>query len=217
MTNCVPTAQMVRLLLVPVVEPPENSCRMNRVLSIFLLLPVVALVICRGKPSRSVFDNSNVASWSSWALRRILPSFGPSCQDGGERLLRQDRSPRRCPTRWVTVNKLSDDAPQSRARWVALEFRVRCGDKHEYFSETLDQALVKAVVAPAARRAEGEDIVVAVFDVRRAYLYTEEKSDTVVELPDHVLAEFWTAHIGKLHKALYRTRPAATSWGDELR
>ena len=132
---------------------------MNRVLSIFLLLPVVALVICRGKPSRSVFDNSNVASWSSWALRRILPSFGPSCQDGGEN--RQDRSLRRCPTRWVTVNKGSGDALQSRAWWVALEFRVRCGDKHEYLSETLDPALVKAVVAPAARRAEGEDIVAA--------------------------------------------------------
>ena len=36
-------------------------------------------------------------------------------------------------TRWVTVNKGSDDAPQLRARWVAQEFRGRCGDKHEYF------------------------------------------------------------------------------------
>ena len=45
-------------------------------------------------------------------------------------------------------------------------FRGRCGDEHEYFSETPDLALVKAVVAHAARRAEGESIVVAVFDVR---------------------------------------------------
>ena len=58
-------------------------------------------------------------------------------------------------TRWVTVNNGSDDAP-----------RGRCGDKHELFSETPDLALVKAVVAHAARRAEGEHIVVAVFDVR---------------------------------------------------
>ena len=29
-TTCVPLAQMVQLLLVPVVESPENSCRMNR-------------------------------------------------------------------------------------------------------------------------------------------------------------------------------------------
>ena len=55
-------------------------------------------------------------------------------------------------TRWV--NKGSDDAPQLRAGWVAQAFRGRCGDKHEYFSETPDLALVKAVIAHAARRAE---------------------------------------------------------------
>ena len=66
-------------------------------------------------------------------------------------------------TRWVTVNKGSDVAPELRAGWVAQEFRGRCGDKHEYFPETLDLALVKAVIAHAARRAESEDIVVAVF------------------------------------------------------
>ena len=120
-------------------------------------------------------------------------------------------------TRWVTVNKGSDDAPQLRARWVAQEFRGRYGDKHEYFSETPDQALVKAVIAHTARRAESEDIVVAVFDVRRAYFYAEEKRDTFVELPDYVPAEFRTTHVGKLRKALCGTRPAAASWGDELR
>ena len=119
-------------------------------------------------------------------------------------------------TRWVTVNKGSDDALQLRARWVAQEFRGRRGDKQEYFSETPDLALVKAVVAHAAR-AESEAIVVAVLDVRRACFYAEEKRETFVELPDHVPAEFWTTHVGKLHKALYGTRPAAASRGDELR
>ena len=61
------------------------------------------------------------------------------------------------------------------AWWVAQEFRGRCGDKHEYFSETPDLALVKAVIAHAARLAESEDIVAAVFDVRRAYFHAEEK------------------------------------------
>ena len=120
-------------------------------------------------------------------------------------------------TRWVTVNKGSDDASQLRARWVAQEFRGRCGEKHEYFSETPDLALVKAVVAHAARLAESEDIVVAVFGVRRAYLYAEEKRDTFVELPDYVFAEFRATHVGKLRKALCGTRRAAASWGDELR
>ena len=48
----------------------------------------------------------------------------------------------------------------------------------KYFSETLDLALAKAVIAHAARRAEGEDVVVAVFDARRAYFYAEEKRET---------------------------------------
>ena len=54
----------------------------------------------------------------------------------------------------------------SYVRGVAQEFRGRCVNKHEYFPETLDLALVKAVIAHAARRAESEDIVVAAFDVR---------------------------------------------------
>ena len=120
-------------------------------------------------------------------------------------------------TRWVAVDKGSDDAPQLRARWVTQEFRGRCGDKRENFSETPDLAFVKAVIAHAARRAESEDIVVAVFDDRRAHFHAEEKRDTFVELPDCVPAEFWTAHVGKLRKEWYGTRPAAASWRDELR
>ena len=90
---------------------------------------------------------------------------------------RSDAAERGCRvvrTRWVTVNKGSDDNPQIRARWVAQEFRGRCGDKHEFFSETPDLALVKAVIAHAARRAEHEDVVVAVFDVRTSALKRKE-------------------------------------------
>ena len=35
---------------------------MNRVFSIFLLLPVMVMVVCRGKPSGSVLVNTNMAS-----------------------------------------------------------------------------------------------------------------------------------------------------------
>ena len=38
-------------------------------------------------------------------------------------------------------------------------------------------ALVKDVIAHAARRAESEDSVAAVFDVWRAYFYAEEKRE----------------------------------------
>ena len=130
-------------------------------------------------------------------------------------VLRSDAAKKGCRvirTRWVMANKGSDDNPQIRARWVAQEFRGRCGDKHEYSSETPDLALVKAVIAHAARWTERRDTVVAVFDVRRAYFYAEEKRDTFVELPDYVPAEFHASHVGKLRKALYGARPAAASW-----
>ena len=55
-------------------------------------------------------------------------------------------------------------------------------------------------------------MVIAVFDIRRAYFCAKEKRDTFVELPDCVPAGFRATHVGKLRKALYGTRP-----GDELR
>ena len=97
-TNCVLAAQMVRLLLAPVVEPPENSCRMNRVFSIFLLLPVMAMVICRGTPWGSVFVNTNVASWERLDIAQNSIQFWSIVPRGGGRLHRQDGRPRRCPT-----------------------------------------------------------------------------------------------------------------------
>ena len=165
---------------------------MSRVFSISLLQPAIARVTCGGKPSRSVYVNTNVVFWvrlgiakSSTQLWSIVPKWRE--RDFIDKMgvydvvPRSDAAERGCRvirTRWVTVNKGTDDAPQLRAGWVAQEFRGQCGDKHEYFSETPDLALVKAVIAHAARLAESEDIVVAVFDVRRAYFYAEEKRDT---------------------------------------
>ena len=85
-TNYSLVAQMVRWLLVPVVEPPEESCRMNRVFSVFLF------VARNGNGNLQMKTIEKCARqhkqmWclgDGWALRRVRPSFGPSCQDGGE-------------------------------------------------------------------------------------------------------------------------------------
>ena len=90
------------------------------------------------------------------------------------------------------------------------------GGLHTSFSEIPDVALVKAVIAHAARLVAQGDTDAAVLDVRRAYFNGGEKRDTFVELPDHVPADMRVSHVGKLRKALYSTRPAAASWGDEL-
>ena len=159
---------------------------MNRVFSIFLLLPVLAMEICRGKTiGKCVRQHKSdilgaVGHCEEFDLvlvhrakmeeKDLMDNMGVS-----DVVPRSDAAGEGCcviRTRWVTVNK--GDTLQLRARWVAQEFRGRC-DRHEYFSETPDLALVKAVVAHAARRAEGEEIVVDVFDVRRAYFYAEKK------------------------------------------
>ena len=64
--------------------------------------------------------------------------------------------------RWVLSIRGSDDQPQLRARWVAQECRGRGGDRYAYFSETLDLALVKAVIALVVQRADQRDKVGAV-------------------------------------------------------
>ena len=222
---------MVQMLFAPVVVSPRNSCRMSRVSSIFL---------AAARNSNGNLQRNTIAKCVRQHKCGILWAVG-HCEEFDPALVhrakmeerdfidkmgvydvvpRSDAAEKVCRvirTRWVTVDKGTDDAPQVRAGWVASVFRGRCGDKHEYFSETPDLALVKAVIAHAARQAENEDVVVAVFGVRRAYFYAEERRDAFVELPDYVPAEFRTTHVGKLRKALNGAHPAAASWRDELR
>ena len=96
-------------------------------------------------------------------------------------------------------------------------FRGQGGDRHEYFSDTPDVALVNAAVANVARQVCQSDTVAAVFDVRRAYFYADVKRNTFVALPDNVPADQRASRVGKLRKAMHGNRPAAASWGHELR
>ena len=76
----------------------------------------MAIAICRGKPLGSVFDNTNVASWGH------CEEFDPvdfidkmGVYDVVPRSAAAEKGCRVIRTRWVTVNKGSDDAPQLRA------------------------------------------------------------------------------------------------------
>ena len=53
----------------------RNDRTRTHVESIFLLLPVMAMVICRGKPSGSVFVNTNVASWERLGIAKNSTQF----------------------------------------------------------------------------------------------------------------------------------------------
>ena len=53
-----------------------------------------------------------------------------------------------------------------------------------------------------------------VVDVRRAYFFAEEKRDTFVELPDCVLAEFWTDNARwKAAQGVARNPPSGSIMG----
>ena len=65
-------------------------------------------------------------------------------------------------TRWVTIDKGSDDTLQLRVRWVVQEFVVIAVTST---STSQRHPIWQVVIAHAARLAESEDIVVPVFDV----------------------------------------------------
>ena len=178
----------------------------NRVFSIFLLLPVMAMVICGGKTSGSVLVNTNVASWEQLGIAKNSIQFCSVVPRWRRRLHRQDGSLRRCSAIRCCGERVpchshqmghsqqgSHDAPLLRARWVAQEFRGRCGDKREYFSETPDLALVKAVIAHAARRVRTLSWPCLTFGERISTLKRREEEQVVV-----------------------RNTPSR-AWGDELR
>ena len=115
---------------------------MNRVFSIFLLLPpVMAMVICRkttGKCVRQHKRDPVLVHHAKMDQKDFMDKMGV-CHV----VPRRDAAEKGCRvirTMLVTVNKGSNDALQLRARWVAHKFRGRSGDKHEYFSETHDLA-----------------------------------------------------------------------------
>ena len=102
-----------------------------------------------------------------------------------------------------------DQVVDSAGGRVAQELRGRRRDRHEYFKGDL--------TCPYGRQVPLGDTVAAVFEICRVYFYGEEKRDTFVELHGHVPADMRASHVGKLRKALNGPRPAAASWGDELR
>ena len=94
-----------------------------------MLLPVMAMVICSGKPSGNVLVNTNVASWELLGIAKnsdpvLLHRAKMEEKDFIDKMRVCDVVPRSTAaekknrvirTRWATVNKGSDDAPQLRA------------------------------------------------------------------------------------------------------
>ena len=161
----------------------------------------MATAVCRGKPSGSSLINTDVASWGQLGIAKnltqllfIAPRWRKKTSWTRWRSMTSFRDPLLRRMGVVSFapggsqsTKGSDDAPQLRARWVAQEFRGRYGDKHEYFSETSHLTSVTAVIEHAARRAESEDIVVAVL--------TFGERNSTLKRRGTLLLSCWTMHL----------------------
>ena len=94
---------------------------------------------------------------------------------------------------------------------------ARGGDRHEYFFETRDVALVKAVIAHAVRLVAQCDAVRAVFDVRRTYFYAKEEHGLVRRAPRNVPADVRALHGGEAAQGGVWYSTSSSVLGDEPR
>ena len=177
-TTCMPVTQMVQRLLAPVVESPRNSCRKSRDSSISLLQPAMCtstLMWCPVVVGHCEEFDPVLVHRAKMEERDFIDKMGVY-----DVAPRSDAAERGCcviRTRWVTVNMGCQMIIPRYVPGGSLNNSVVVAVTKTSTSQR-HLALVQALIAHAARWAEHEDVVVAVFDVRRAYFYAEEKRDT---------------------------------------
>ena len=108
------------------------------------------------------------------------------------------------PTKWVLVNKGTDEAPEVRARLVACEVKTGAPKEEEYYSPTPPIEALRMLVSIAA---SDPTFVIDCNDVRKAHLNGDSVRQVIVKLPPEAGGGF-----GLLQRTLYGTRDAATQW-----
>ena len=119
-------------------------------------------------------------------------------------------------TRWIDINKGDVEDPNYRSRFVAKEFNV---DKQEgLFAATPPLEALKMLIGEAATMDwEGEDKVVMINDVARAFFEAPMQRDMCVELPEEDREEGEGDMVAYLQQSLYGTRDAAANFQREVR
>ena len=116
-------------------------------------------------------------------------------------------------TGWVETDKGQPGKPNVCARWVAKEYKPHARPELHASTPTLEA--LKAVRSEIATGKCGGKVV-ALVDVRRAYLYTPARRRVFVELPREDYQASDEHMCGLLQYSLYGTRDAAQNWDEEL-
>lgn len=128
-------------------------------------------------------------------------------------------------TRWIDINKGDRDNPNYRSRLVAKEFND--GTQHDgLFAATPPLEALRLLISETAtisEGAKGEEKVVMINDVARAFFEAPVRRTVCVELPAEAKGPRGSAlgsevdAVGLLQMSLYGTRDAAANFQEEVR
>ena len=120
--------------------------------------------------------------------------------------------------RWIDVNKGDDKCWNYRSRFVAKEFNT--GSEEGVFAATPPLEALRLLLSEAATIEEtGEERVMMINDVARAFFEAPARRKICVEMPDEAKTqEDWDEdNVALLQKSLYGTRDAAANFQAEVR
>ena len=117
-------------------------------------------------------------------------------------------------TRWIDINKGDDANKNIRSRFVAKEFNT--GNEEGLFAATPPLEALKYLISQVATTEpnHGEEAVIMINDVARAFFEAPVTRDVCIELPDEdKTQEYWDQDmVGKLNMSLYGTRDEASNF-----
>ena len=112
-------------------------------------------------------------------------------------------------TRWVDINKGDDKHPEYRSRLVAQELNQYKRD--DIFAATPPLEVLRLLISILASTRKQKRWKLDSIDIKRAYFHAMAKRDIYVRLPPE---DHQSEMCGKLVKAMYGTRDAASNWED---
>ena len=140
--------------------------------------------------------------------------------DEGECWAKTNKEP--ISTRWVDINKGTEEEPLVRCRLVARDFKTKKGREDDYklFAATPPIEALRMLLRLARmkrRRKKGmasPKMKLMFIDVKKAHLNAKVGEDefVYVSLPEEARAE---GKVGRLRRWLYGMRPAASAWEDD--
>jgi hypothetical protein len=118
--------------------------------------------------------------------------------------------------RWIDINKGDKQHPLYRSRLVGKEFND--GVIEGLFASTPPLEALRLLVSDAATICEGQDKVLMINDISRAYFEAPMRRFLCVELPDEARdqKDYEEDNVGLLLMSLYGTRDAAANFQAEV-